>query len=155
MAELSRLRLVTGIAILIIGFCSPLLIPIVASSGLSVVMKTTLSGLLALGIPELFMIIAVSVLGRDGYAFLKKRVLVFIEKISPEHVSHTRYRIGMILFVTPLFAGWIIPYLGYYFEAFPNALWLYIGFDIMFFISFFVLGGDFWDRFRGLFSYKH
>ena len=42
--------------IFITGFLSPLLIPVVTSSNLSTGWKATLSGLLAIGILELFMV---------------------------------------------------------------------------------------------------
>ena len=66
-------RLVTAGIIFISGFLSPLLIPVVTSSDLSIGWKTTLAGLLALGIPELFMIIAAAVAGKEGFNYLKNK----------------------------------------------------------------------------------
>jgi len=58
----SKGKLTTAGIIFIAGFLSPLLIPIVTSSSLSTGWKAALSGILVLGIPELFMIIAVAVI---------------------------------------------------------------------------------------------
>ena len=152
---ISKTRLFIGAAVLIVGFCGPLFIPIVTSSGLSIGLKTTLSGLLAFGIPEVFMLIAIGILGKDGYAFLKAKLGRFITIISPDEVSLTRHRVGVILFVTPLLVGFVQPYLGHYFAFFREVpLWFYISGDLIFVVSIFILGGSFWDKLQALFQHK-
>ncbi len=56
----NRFRL--GATLFIVGFASPLLIPLVTASSLPSAWKAALSGLLALGIPELFSVVAVAVM---------------------------------------------------------------------------------------------
>lgn len=51
-------RLWLGAAILVLGFLSPLLIPLVISSDWTAGTKSVITGLLAFGIPEVFMILA-------------------------------------------------------------------------------------------------
>lgn len=152
----SKGRLYGGATILIIGFLSPLLIPLVTSSNLSTGIKATLSGLLALGIPELFMLIAIGVMGKQGYEFLKSKLFKYLSKFAPpDTVSLTRYRVGLVLFLFPLIVGWIQPYLSTHFTFLQNLpIWAYIIGDTIFIVSFFVLGGDFWDKFSGLFNHK-
>ena len=73
----------------------------------------------------------------------------------PDHVSRGRYRLGLLLFSIPLILAWALPYFGHhipYYES--NNLWFFIGGDVMFIISFFVLGGDFWEKLRSLFVYN-
>lgn len=149
-------RLYIGASILIIGFLSPLLIPFVTSSNLSVGVKATLSGLLALGIPELFMLIAIGVMGKQGYEFLKSKLFKYLSKFAPpDSVSLIRYRVGLALFCIPLVVGWLHPYLSIYFNVLKNfPIGVYLIGDALFFSSFFILGGDFWDKFSGLFSHK-
>ncbi|MBT8386615.1 MAG: hypothetical protein KJO12_04325, partial [Ignavibacteria bacterium] len=69
--------------IFITGFLSPLLIPIVTSSSLSTGWKATLSGLLALGIPELFMVIAAAVAGKEGFNYIKSKIFGIFKKYGP------------------------------------------------------------------------
>ena len=70
-------------------------------------------------------------------------------------VSQTRYRIGLIFFCVPLIAGWLLPYVNEYIYLLGDTpVMYYIIGDIIFFSSFFILGGDFWDKFSGLFSHK-
>lgn len=149
-----RLKLNIGALILIIGFLSPLLIPFVVASDLSAAFKSVVSGLLAFGIPEVFMLIAVGIMGKSGYQYLKNKTLKFITIVSPDRVSPLRHRIGVVLFCVPIILGLLQPYLANYIP-FLNQLPLSatIGMDLMLLLSLFVLGGGFWDKIRGLFVY--
>jgi len=146
-------RLITGSIILVVGFLCPVLIPFVLTSGWHAGIITVISGLLAFGIPELFMIIAVAVLGKEGYNFLKVRFAKFMERYGPpDEVSPIRYTIGLILFILPISLGMLLPYLGLFFPFFfTYLLWFVIPSDIILLISLFVLGGHFWDKLRSLF----
>jgi hypothetical protein len=155
--QIPKGRLILGVSILVIGFMSPLLIPVVTSTNWSVGLKTTVSGLLAFGIPEVFMLIAVAVMGKAGYEYIKDRALKYLKRFAPpDKVSVTRFRIGIIMFSTPLLYGWLQPYLGHYFTVLNDLpLWQYIIGDTIFIASFFVLGGNFWDKLSGLFKYSN
>ena len=148
-------KLVAAGIIFISGFLSPLLIPVVTSSDLSIGWKTTLAGLLALGIPELFMIIAAAVAGKEGFKYIKSKIFSFLKKHGPpDTVSKTRYRIGLILFVIPIIAGWLIPYFSHLVPSYEeNRMPINIIGDLLFVTSLLVLGGDFWDKLRSLFVY--
>jgi hypothetical protein len=154
--EISKPRMFIGVFILVTGFLSPLLIPFVTNTDWSVGVKSTISGLLAFGIPEIFMLIAVAIMGKQGYEFIKSRVLKYLKRFAPpDDVSLVRYRIGLFMFTIPIFIGIVQPYIAYYFPIFIEMpLWLYISFDVLFISSFFVLGGNFWDKLSGLFKHN-
>jgi hypothetical protein len=151
----TRTRFRLGASILIIGFLSPLLIPLVTATDLPMKWKTTISGALALGIPELFSIIAIAIMGKSGFIHLKEILSGLIKKYGPsERVSHNRYRIGIFMFIIPLLMAWILPYAGNllpFYQA--NIIPFSIGGDVLFISSFFVLGGEFWDKLQALFIY--
>lgn len=154
---LTKRRLYTGGAIFVIGFLSPLLVPLVTASPLPVGWKTAISGLLLVGVPELAMLIAVAVMGKDGFNYLKQLLFGFLRKhfAPPETVSPIRYRIGLVLFSTPLLSGWVAPYISGYIPLFEeHRLLLAIMGDLLLFCSLFVLGGEFWDKLRALFIYR-
>ncbi len=153
--QISKTKLLVGGSVIVVGFMSPLLIPLVASTGWSIGLKSALSGLLALGIPEVFMIIGVAILGKDGYQFLKEKLFSFLKQFAPpDFVSLTRYRIGLIMFCLPLLLGWAGPYLAQVVADLEDiTLWGYILGDLIFIGSFMVLGGNFWDKLSGLFQY--
>ena len=149
-----RFRL--GLIILVVGWLSPLLIPVVAMTSLATEWKTIISGLLAVGIPEVFTVAAMAIMGKPGYNLIKERIFSFLKRHGPpDRVSLTRYRIGLVMFGLPIVFGWLGPYgahriLGYETHRFVVSL---IG-DIMFVASLFVLGGDFWDKIRALFMHS-
>lgn len=149
-----RGRLVLGGAILVAGLLCPLLVPLVTASSLSDGWKATLSGLLLLGIPEVFMVAAVAVMGKAGYAYLKAMALAFLKRhvAPPDAVGPIRYRIGLVMFLLPLLYGWLDPYVRHVLPASDvGGLWPHLAGDLVFVASLFVLGGDFWDKVRALF----
>jgi hypothetical protein len=154
--QLSNRRLVFGTVILIVGFLSPLLIPWVTSTDWSVGLKSFLSGFLAFGIPEIFMLIAIAVMGKPGYEFFKEKIAKFIQPfLPPDAVSQTRYRFGLTLFSIPILFGFLAPYLGHFFKGLHDVpISWYLGLDLVFVVSLFVLGGDFWDKLSGLFDHE-
>jgi hypothetical protein len=146
-----RLRL--GLTIFIIGFASPLLIPVITATDLPTGWKTAISGALAIGIPELFSIIAIGIMGRAGFEAIKARFYSFIKRHGPpDRVSKMRYRVGLVMFVLPLLFGWLGLYFVHYIPAYEaNRLIINIIGDLLLLSSLLVLGGDFWDKIRGLF----
>ena len=153
---ISKTRLYLGVLVFIIGFTSPLFIPFVTNSDLSIEWKTGISGFLAFGIPEIFMVAAISIMGKSGYEFLKSKFITTIKPLAPkDEVSLTRYRIGLIMFSLPLLLGWTTPYLSHFFPFIKTIpYWYYIIGDVIFLISLFVLGGDFWDKLSALFKHS-
>jgi len=148
-------KLITAGIIFSSGFLSPLLIPIVTSSGLSAGWKAALTGLLALGIPELFMMIAVAVAGKEGFKYIKSKVFGFLKKHGPpDTVSKARYSFGLVLFSMPLLSGWLLPYFTHLIPSYDeNRYLINAAGDVIFLSGLFVLGGDFWDKLRSLFIY--
>jgi hypothetical protein len=146
-------RIIIGAIVFITGFLVPLLVPFIAKSNLSLAWKTTLSGLLIFGIPELFMIIAVAIMGKEGFNHLKSRFYSLLKKHGPpEQVSPLRYKIGLVFFIIPLVLAWLLPYIEHYLSAMENyKIYLNIGGDVMLFISLLILGGEFWEKIRALF----
>lgn len=150
-------RLYAGGIIFITGFLSPLLVPLVAVSPLPAGWKTTISGLLLVGVPELAMFIAAAVMGKEGFVVLKQSLSRFLGKhfAPPATVSQTRYRVGLVLFSIPVLYGWLAPYISAYFLVFDEYRieFAIIG-DLLLLCSLFILGGEFWDKLRALFVHK-
>jgi len=149
-----RFRL--GLIVLVVGWLSPLCIPLITATELPTRWKTIISGALAVGIPEVFTVAAIAIMGKSGYNLIKERIFSFLKKHGPpDRVSLLRYRIGLVMFALPVVFGWLGPYgvhliPGYETHRFVVSL---IG-DVMFVASLFVLGGDFWDKIRALFSHS-
>jgi hypothetical protein len=149
-----RLRL--GVIIFVVGFLSPLSIPLVTATELSAKWKAVISGALAVGIPEVFSIAAIAIMGKAGFNYLKARIFGFLKKHGPpDRVSLTRYRIGLAMFTLPILFGWLGPYGAHLIPGYETHRFIVslIG-DLMFVTSLIVLGGDFWDKIRALFIHS-
>lgn len=143
-----------GATLLVASFLAPALIPVVLASDLPTNMKAALSGLLVAGLPEVGMLAAVSIMGRNGLARLGAMLgRAFAPIAPPDRVSPGRHKLGLVLFVSPLVLGWMTPYFRHHLPGHEQHPLVYaIAGDVMFLVSLFVLGGEFWDKLRALFD---
>ena len=145
-----------GVALFGLSILLPVLgIPLVAAMGLSTQTMATVSGVMLVA-AEVLGLVAVAVMGKSGYAYIKNRVFGFLKQYGPpDEVSRTRYTIGLVMFTMPVVFGWLAPYVadrvpGYTGNEFTYGI---VG-DLLLLTSLFVLGGDFWDKLRALFIHR-
>ena len=145
-----RFRL--GVLFFILGLIFPVFIPLALMIEMSAQWKTAVTGMMAVGIPDLLWIAAAAVVGKEGFKAIRDRFFGFFKKFGPpQEVSKTRYRIGLVMFVLPLLLGWVEPYTATLLPAYEsNRLMYSLCGDALFLASFFVLGGDFWDKLQAL-----
>jgi hypothetical protein len=148
-------RLKLGVVLFALSIVLPVLgVPLVATIGLSAGAVATVSGAL-LGGSEVLGLVAIAVMGKSGYSYIKNRVFGFLKQYGPPaEVGRTRYTIGLMMFTVPVAFGWLSPYLsdripGYLGNEFTYAI---VG-DLLLLASLIVLGGNFWDKVRALFIY--
>jgi hypothetical protein len=151
-----RWRMSLALVLWVGGFFLPLAIPLVIGLPLPVATKTALSGLLVFGLPQLLTVIAIAIVGKSGFHYLMERVYGAAKKLGPPmHVSRLRYRIGLVMLFLPLAVSLLEPYITLLLvpERLPH--WIYGAVDdTLFLTSFFVLGGEFWDKVKALFIYE-
>jgi hypothetical protein len=154
--NLSQWRFILGLLLFVFGFAVPLFIPLVVASELPTGWKTILSGFLGLGAPEFFMLLAAVVLGKAGFNYLKTRSYSLFKRYAlPKSVGRTRHHIGIALFLLTVIVGWLSPYLSQFIPVFQrNQMLIGVVGDLIFLISLFVLGGDFWDKLKALFIFE-
>lgn len=150
-------RLVLGGVILVLGIIAKIGGPaLIVASDLPTAWKTALSIGVFVIIPKLMILSIIMLLGKSGFAYLKAMVFKYIGgKLAPlapaRSISQVRHRIGVAMFVLPLIETWIVPYFEAAYPAFAEWRPMSWAWDVMLIASFFVLGGDFWDKFRALF----
>ncbi len=149
-------RFRTGLSLFVLGGISPVFVPLAAAMHISPEWKTIVSGLLVLGIPELLWLAAATIMGKSGFDYLKGKAFGFLRRYAPaDVVSPTRYRVGLALFLMPLLWGWLTPYASGMTAVFePYRFTMAVAGDVMLLTSLFVLGGEFWDKLRALFSHS-
>ena len=148
-------RLKLGVVLFGLSIVLPVVgVPLIVVMGLPAASVATVSGVMIAG-AEVLGIAAVAVMGKSGFAYIKNRIFGFLKQYGPPaEVSRIRYTIGLVMFAVPVFFGWIAPYAtdlipGY----FGNEVTYGIIGDLLLLVSLFVLGGDFWDKLRALFSH--
>lgn len=149
----SNWRFRLGSILFFLGLVLPVFSPLVLWIDMSAKWKTAVTGAMAFGIPDLLWIAAAAILGKEGFKAIKGKLFFFIRRIAPtDHVSRTRYTIGLFMFVLPLLVGWLGPYMSPFLPGYEsNRLIVIISGDVVFISSFFILGGDFWDKLQALF----
>ena len=154
-STISKTKLFLGFIILMISFLVPFSVPLIMELNISSSMKTVISGLLIFGIPEFVMLLAVIILGTEGYSYLKSRILFWLKNSVPTVNSRLRFRIGITFFSISLVLGFLLPYISYFLPiSMQKNLYFYILFlDLLFFISLFILGQNFWGKIKDLFIY--
>ena len=148
-------RLVVGGAIFVAGQLSPLItIPLLTKYSLSAEMVVLLSGVLFTLVPPLFTLTAVAFVGKAGFVELRRMAFGWLKStVFKSHVSRFRYRVGLVLFVVPLLLAWLDPYLRVVTDESFESLRVAISGDLMLMLALLVLGGDFWEKLRLLFSW--
>jgi hypothetical protein len=118
-------------------------------------MRHLIVGIFWLSAP-LMKISSVAILGKPSYLYIKSIFRHhFARVIKPYHASRVRYNIGLFLFCLPVIPTYILAYAPQFFsENFTLRLILNISLDAIFITSLFVLGGDFWDKLKALFSFS-
>lgn len=146
-------RFRVGLGLFALGLFCPVFIPLVAVTRLPTTWKATLSGLLALGLPELLWLAAAAVLGTQGFEVLKSRLFALFKRVAaPREVGPWRHRVGVTLFLVPFLYGWLSPYLEELAPRMGNyRLGLALGGDLLVLVALVVLGGEFWEKLGQLF----
>ncbi len=146
-----KARVVQGLAVFVVGWGLAIgLMPTVIGMDPT----PTLKGILLFGVPKLLLLIAVAIMGKPGFAFLKSLIKGQLKRLAPPAtVSPMRYRIGLVMFVGVIVLSWMGAYVAHELtplrQAYPQLV-AALG-DVLLLVSLFVLGGDFWDKLRALF----
>jgi hypothetical protein len=77
---------------------------------------------------------------------------MYVAGLAPNIVGPLRCRIGLAMFCLPLVSAIVEPYADVIWPGrWPNSWQLQLLGDTVLIASFFVLGGNFWDKLRALF----
>src|SRR4051812_47409144 len=83
-AARQKRRLIMGVAVWAGGWILGLaLIPVVNASDLATPLKATLDGILLLAFPKLFLLLAIAIMGKPGFAYLKSLIGSHLRRFAP------------------------------------------------------------------------
>lgn len=147
-----------GIFLIIFGFISPLFSLLVPLLGLPSGTTAAIVGLFMLGIPEVFLIFGAALAGKEAVNAVKDKIkAIFKSEGPPKPVSREQYNFGLLLIVLSIVGTWVLAYLEFVIDFEINRrTFLYLNFlgDALFIIGFFVLGEQFWEKFKRLFTWE-
>lgn len=150
-----RVKFYLGIGCLILSAVLPLFGFWVAQLDLHLAIKSTIIGLLTLGAPEVLIVVSVALLGKEAFELITSKVRAALHRMKPTGpVSRRRYTVGLVLFLLPLIPTYVMAYTPHLLpDDSPERLYINIAADVLFIVSLFILGGDFWDKLASLFVY--
>jgi hypothetical protein len=146
-------RFKLGMAIFVAAFAIWLLVPLMAALNASGTTLAALSGIVFIG-NKVLLLAVVAVMGKPGFVQLKRHVFGYVAMLAPApEVGRLRHAVGLVMFGLPLLTTFLEPYDGYIWPALLTHGWqVELLSDLIFIASFFVLGGNFWDKIRALFT---
>ncbi len=149
-----------GIALFVYSFIPLITVELITLMEVSTATAVTF-GAIYLASGELALVAAVALLGKPFVTAIKEKIKAFLFKPKtqdrPKIISRTRHAIGVILFVLS-----IVPYyatIGVLLLGAPKGpdlqtlLRLLLAGEVLFFVSLFVLGEEFWARLKRLFEW--
>ncbi|HWQ19550.1 MAG TPA: hypothetical protein VN455_07200 [Methanotrichaceae archaeon] len=153
--ELKRgLRLYAGLAAAILSIILPAFVIIVPSLGLPAQWTVILSAGLFIGGPEMLTLAAVLLLGKDTLRYFMYRIKKALWGVVMERpVSKARYYLGLALFFA---SGLPIYIYGYFPGVLPEGMRvsILVAADLIFVISMFIMGGEFWEKLQMIFVWE-
>lgn len=147
-------RFKVGVAIICLIPALWLLVPLGAAIDLPGSKIAALTGILFIA-NKILLLLVITIMGKAGFQELKRRVFGYVSALAPSaemEVGPVRHRIGLVMFCLPLITAFLEPYIDSFWPGLRPNLWqLQLLGDAMLIGSFFVLGGNFWDKVRALF----
>ena len=122
---------------------------------------------------EIISLASIVFLGKEGFMAIKNKIIAFAKSTYTEPVGRTRHRIGIVLLLTNVVTTYIM--MIYAWDAFAIAVaegpaapvwglniaqqgdlvfYLFLIGEISFLVSIYVLGADWWGRFRRVFVWE-
>lgn len=150
----SQWRATLGVSIIGLMLALWLLVPLAALLDLAGSTVAALTGGLFI-INKVLLLVAVAVMGKSGFQELKRRLFGYVKGLAPAAetpIGPVRHVLGLVMFCLPLLTAMLEPYVDRLWPGLRPNLWqLQVLGDLMLIASFFVLGGNFWEKLRALF----
>jgi hypothetical protein len=147
--------LVAGISVLGLAMVLPLAALLVPLLDLPVAQSAFIAGALVAGAPEVLMLLAVALLGRQNFDRIvgaAKKFLFTTFFSSP--VSRARYQAGLAVCLLSFIPLYVAGYVPSWMPAGNGRIAILAAADLAFIFGFFIMGGEFWEKFRRLFVWE-
>jgi membrane protease YdiL (CAAX protease family) len=149
----TRTRLVVGLVVLVVSNLL-IIVPFLIRDYWPGWLKAVAAAMILA--PDLGTIAAVAIMGKENFNRIVTGVKRWFASNRPAgNVGVVRHRIGVVMLLLPLVVTYVQGYApGWLPDHSSWRLYANIASDLTFLASFFVLGGDFWDKVGALFVRK-
>ena len=148
-------RFVAGASVLGLAMVLPLAALLVPLLGLLVAQSALIGGVLVGGAPEVLMLLAVALVGRQNFDRIVGAAKRFFDTtFFSTPVSRRRYHVGLTICLLSFIPIYVAGYVPSWMPAGNGRIAILAAADIAFIFSFFVMGGEFWEKFRRLFVWE-
>jgi hypothetical protein len=148
-------RFYSGMSALVLALVLPLLALAVPLLGLSTAASAALVGALVAGGPEVLILLAAALLGKNVLHYFTARIKRRLwEAAMVRPVSKLRYYIGLAIALVSLVPFYLYGYFPHLMPPDDARIWILAGSDLSFIASVFLMGGEFWEKVRRLFVWE-
>ncbi|MDP2331950.1 MAG: transporter suffix domain-containing protein [Reyranella sp.] len=148
-------RFVAGISILGLAMVLPLCALLIPLLDLPVAQSALIAGALVAGAPEVLMLLAVALLGRQNFDRIVGTAKKFLfTTFFSTPVSRGRYYAGLAICLLSFIPLYVAGYVPSWMPTDNGRIVLLAAADLAFIFSFFIMGGEFWEKFRRLFVWE-
>ncbi|CAN5315537.1 transporter suffix domain-containing protein [soil metagenome] len=148
-------RYYVGLTALVLSVVFPLSAFLVPLLRLSSGAAALTSGFLLAGAPEILILLAVALLGKENFDLIISRAKgFFFVTFFQRPTSKFRYSIGLTIFILSILPLYLMGYASSWMPTGNAKLFLLGGADLACIASVFVMGGEFWGKFRSLFVWE-
>lgn len=146
----------TGMTCLVMSLVFPVFALFVPFLGLPTWLTATIIGLLTVGAPEVMILLAVGFLGKEGIQYFKAKLWAWFKRPQPfRPVPRWRYYGGLGIMLASSIPLYLKAYSPHLLPQNPVVqFYILVVSDLIFVLSFFVAGGEFWEKFKRLFVYE-
>jgi hypothetical protein len=148
-------RFYAGLTALVLSIILPVFAVVVPFLGLPVAWAAALAGALVLGGPEVLALVAVALLGKPTFKYLTYQFKkAFRRAVLERPVSKTRYYTGLTISLLSFVPLYLYGYQPHWLPGGPARIWILAAADLIFIGSFFIMGGEFWEKLRRIFIWE-
>lgn len=149
--EATTWRFKLGIALVCLAIAMWLCVPLAAWAGVPSTRIAAITGIIFI-VNKVLLLLVIAVMGKSGFQQLKSKIFGVFRLSTDTEIRPFRYNLGLIKFCLPLISASLEPYIDAMAPGLRPNLWqLQLFGDLMFIASFFILGGNFWEKIRSLF----
>ena len=155
--ERATLRVKIGIFFIVMSCVFPLFGLVVPFLGLSAYLTAFLVAFFLVGGPEICLIIGAALAGKRAVQMITEKVKKLFRRGLPKPVSKARYLVGVIVLILGnviLFIRDYVPPLFRLEVSNMTLLGINLVADLIIIVSFFILGRQFWEKLKRLFTWE-